>query len=217
MSRFIESILYQNESLPLLSLHVDRMIQTRREVLNTSRRLDLPDLVPPDDMRKNKKVKLRILYDYKVTSIEWIPYKKAEPKAVLAIEAADIKYPFKYSNRKAFLELRKRYPDFDDLIILQNGKLTDATYSNIVLKSKNQWMTPEYPLLKGVRRKKLLEDGVVKTAALGREHLVHAEQINLVNAMMPLNDCITLSPDQVFLSVANKGFLSLSEYKAKFP
>ncbi len=200
MSLFIESILYENGQFPLLDYHIERM----RKTLNS---FDLP--LPPDldsHLRPPRSLsgdryKTRIVYHQTIKKVDWIRYRKANPQKVRLVDAGDFDYSLKYADRSFFSGQLEKWPEFQDLIFVKNGLITDSTYCNILVKRDGNWFTPEKPLLKGVRRKYLLDKKVIKTASITPADLLkRAEEIRLVNALMPFDDCIVLSPKQLFPS-----------------
>lgn len=197
MSLLLESILYERGKMPLLDRHIERMNSSREVILKCSNPLLFPHrLSPPEDLQ-GEKLKLRILYDCQITSLRWIPYRKAKPQKILVVESPAINYSLKYADRTPFDQLKSLYTDYDDLILLHNGVVTDATYSNILLKIGGKWYTPSNPLLNGIRRQFLIQRGLIQPAHLRKEDLAKATGIKLINAMMPINDCIDLAPDQL--------------------
>lgn len=197
MSLLLESILYERGKMPLLDRHIQRMNRSREIMLKCSNPLIFPHRLSPPENLQSEKLKLRILYDCQITSLSWIPYQKAKPKKILVVESPKINYSLKYADRTPIDQLKSLYADYDDLILLHNEVITDATYSNILLKIGGSWYTPSNPLLNGIRRQFLIQRGLIQPAYLRKEDLALATAIKLINAMMPMNDCIDLAPDQL--------------------
>lgn len=199
MCHLLESICWENQKMELFDFHINRMNKSRKLLFGINKPIFIdPDLRPPADL--NQKWKLRVIYKEEIENTEWIPYRKMSPKKVLVLDAGTIDYKLKYANRFAFKQLKKDQPDFDDFILIRKNFLTDASYSNIVLKIGNRWLTPSTPLLKGVQREFLLKKSRIIEHPLIKEDLLKAEEIRLINALLPLEDAIALNPDQLFFS-----------------
>lgn len=198
MCQLLESILYQKGKMPLLSLHLDRMNKSRRECLHIHTPISLPKSLEPPAHLVGEKLKLRLLYRREIEQIEWIPYRKASVNRIKALEVPGIEYSHKYADRCHFQLLKKQHKEWDDILILKNGLLTDTTYCNILLHIYGQWLSPEIPLLAGVRRQFLLNKGRITAAPLDQNDLLRATEIRLINALMPMEDCISLTPEHVY-------------------
>lgn len=98
--------------------------------------------------------------------------------------SSDIEYDHKYANREALDALRIAHPDTDDVIIEQEGFLTDTTIANIAFYDGKQWITPKKPLLRGTMRAKLIDEGWLKTKDIRREDLPKYTHVALMNAMI---------------------------------
>jgi len=74
--------------------------------------------------------------------------------------------------------------DCDEIIIEQNGYLTDTTIANIAFYDGERWITPAKPLLKGTMRAKLLDEGLLHEKEIKKEDLKNYSQVALINAMI---------------------------------
>jgi len=197
MCLLLESICWENGRMALLDHHLNRMNSSRRELLGITDAINFPlNLKPPNNPQS--KWKLRITYNQSINSIQWIPYIKSNPTKVLVLDPGPISYSFKFADRTVFENIKKEHPDFDDFIFLQNNYLTDGSYSNILLKSGEKWYTPATPLLEGVRKKHLINQGLIRERQLTKEDLIHADEIRLINAMLPFEDAIILWVENLF-------------------
>ena len=203
MFLLLESICWNNGEMPLLGLHLNRMNTSRKKLLHITDPITLPlKLEPPSNL--NKKWKLRVLYSRKIEKIEWIPYTKVNPQKILVLNPGPLSYCHKFADRKQFNLLKSQYPGFDDYLILQDGKLTDGSYSNILLKIKGEWITPSTPLLKGVRREALITSGQITEKLILEKDLLMASEIKLINAMLPFEDAIVVQPNMLFFQNRKK-------------
>jgi 4-amino-4-deoxychorismate lyase len=89
--------------------------------------------------------------------------------------------------------------DFDDVIFYKNGILTDATYSNLVFFDGNTWFTPENYLLNGIKRKALLESGIITEKRILKDDIQYFQKIAFVNAMRDFEKMYTFVQKDDFL------------------
>jgi 4-amino-4-deoxychorismate lyase len=115
------------------------------------------------------------------------------------LEKTDIKYDFKFLDRKILDSDFNQNADFDDVIFYKNGILTDATYSNLVFFDGNTWFTPENYLLNGIKRKALLESGIITEKRILKDDIQYFQKIAFVNAMRDFEKMYTFVQKDDFL------------------
>ncbi|HOZ52474.1 MAG TPA: aminotransferase class IV [Chitinophagaceae bacterium] len=130
--------------------------------------------------------KCKIIYNENEYRIEVQPYHKRAIERIYLVENNRIEYPYKYTNRKQLLQLLDRYEFTDEIILVQNKNLTDTTYSNIALWNGVEWHTPKKPLFKGIKRKILLEQNLIKEKIISINDIDQYSKISLINAMLDL-------------------------------
>lgn len=128
----------------------------------------------------------RISYAEKIDKIEFFPYQFKHPKIIQLNEYKSIRYGFKYKDRSEFQDLLKNYPNVDDVIITQDGFLTDATYANLAFSDGKKWFTPSTYLLEGTKRAYLLDNKLLTEDVISVSDLSKFKQIALINAMRDL-------------------------------
>ena len=79
------------------------------------------------------------------------------------IENNKICYSLKLTDRSQINRLLKQKGNYDDILIVKNGFITDTSISNIIFYNGSKWITPAAPLLKGTCRDKLLKEGLAYT------------------------------------------------------
>ena len=133
---------------------------------------------------ENGKWRIRVTYDeYGIKNIEIFPIKKRKFKTFKLIEI-DFDYAFKYKNRKFFSILHSQFSDYDELILIKNNLITDTTISNLAFFTGNEWLTPKYPLLKGIKRAELLEKGFLKEENIHKSDLKYFKKMAMINAVL---------------------------------
>lgn len=179
--KVFETIKCVEKDIVNLDYHNERLNRTRQELFGCSDTLDIGNYIK---IPSKKLLKCKLTYADDVIDIDFSPYTKREIKSLKLMGDDNIDYKYKYSNRDAINELYEQKGDFDDIIIVQNGLITDTSIANIAVFLNNRWLTPNKPLLKGTCRQRYIESGLLKTADISVEMLKGAKKIALMNAMI---------------------------------
>lgn len=131
--------------------------------------------------------KLRIAYasekqDWNVTCTA---YKEKAIQSLQLIHANSISYTHKSEDRKSLQQAFEQRGTADDILIVQNGYLTDTSYCSIALYDGTKWFTPAQPLLAGTMRAKLLDRGIIHERDIHYTKLSNYSKIRLFNALIP--------------------------------
>jgi len=180
MPLLLETIKIEDGKLSNLSYHQARFDKSRKDLFKVTRKTDLSSIIKAP---QKGLYRCRIVYDENIRSVEYIPYKEKNIQK-LKVVPSDINYKYKYANREAFNKLLQTYSDYDEIIIEKDGYLTDTTISNIAFYDGDKWFTPEYPLLEGTMRSKLLDEGFLHKKEIKKEDLKNYSQIALMNSMI---------------------------------
>ena len=184
---FFESICIKNK-LPLhLELHQERLDQTYRRFFNSNPNFQLKNLIDLYKILDNDFWKCRIIYDRQIINIEYEKYQLKNPKKIKLIESPDFQYDAKYYDRSFFNSLLNENKDYDEIIICKNDLLTDTTYSNLAFFDGRDWFTPKQYLLNGVKRKYLLQQGIIHETDISINNLQFFQKISFLNAMRGLS------------------------------
>ncbi|MDE6330184.1 MAG: aminotransferase class IV [Muribaculaceae bacterium] len=172
-------------------LHLERMHRSTMELYGCA--APTPDFDPaliPESLRAAT-AKCRILYDADSYTMEFHPYTPRTVRSLRFTEANDIDYHLKYADRSALDSLAQKKGDADEILIVNQGLVSDTTYSNIIcIGAEGRWLTPRRPLLRGVMRQWLLNSGVVEEADITPEMLrpgnsAGISAVVMINAMLP--------------------------------
>lgn len=186
---FLESVLFNHGRFPLLERHMERMRVTSMAVFGKQLLFDASVLSASVPAVRGC-YKCRILYGREVHGISFHPYTPRRIRNLRWVEASPIDYRFKYADRKVLELLREKRGACDDILIGQDGFVSDTSYSNVVLWDGTDFYTPEHCLLNGIRRRFLLETGKIKARCIRKEDLASFQKLFLINAMMDLSDGI---------------------------
>ena len=190
MSRFIESICMKNGAYQLLDLHQERVNRTFLKFFPEHTPFQLTDVLP--DIYGNTTSKVKVTYHWEISSVESSGYSIRKIDTLRIIELNDFDYSYKYANRTRLDTLNTR--DYEDVIIVVNGFVTDASYANLIFLRDGAWYTPETYLLYGVKRQYLLRSGAIKEIDIQRKDIHHFEKVGLINAL--------LDPGEIMLPVS---------------
>ncbi|MBL0176913.1 MAG: aminotransferase class IV [Ignavibacteria bacterium] len=163
------------------------MERSRLELYNISDPVDLRALVVPD-IAASGVVKCRVVYGPEVLSVDFLPYTPKPVRSLAVAVCDDIDYAHKFTDRSRLEELQRAHPEADDIIVVRDGLLTDASYANIALFDGARWITPARPLLRGTRRERLLREGRIVEEDIRLEDLHLFRVVSLFNAMLDLGE-----------------------------
>ncbi|MGW8169989.1 MAG: aminotransferase class IV [Sulfurovaceae bacterium] len=187
MPLLLETIRINNGQIENLEYHQQRFDNSRKNLLNDTRPLDLASKITPP---LKGLIRCRILYDTDIRSIQYIPYTPKDLKTFTIVKS-DVDYSHKFADRSILENLKAQHPQSDEIIIEKDGLLTDTTISNIAFLENGEWFTPSNPLLFGTMRAKLLKDSFLKEKLIRKEDLSSFQGFALINAMIgfaPIND-----------------------------
>lgn len=183
MSQFIESIRWEDGQYHLLKLHEERMHRTLKDHFGLTDDIDLSMKLNPPDIETSL-VKARVIYDHEDVRIEYQPYQRKIRSHLKLVCADTIEYTYKAVDR-SLLDQLYNSTQADDILIVKNGLITDAYYSNVVFFDGENWITPDTPLLNGVMRSYLLDHDQIKEAPVSLKTLKTYQGFKLINALNP--------------------------------
>ncbi|MFV0505394.1 MAG: aminotransferase class IV [Bacteroidales bacterium] len=186
---FIETIRIAKGKAQLTDYHQKRLDRTQ-ETFYKTKSIKLLDIIP--NTNSTEDMKCRILYSDKLEDVELVKYSKHNIKELVIVNANDISYEYKSADRQAFDKMTRSLENHQLPIIVKNGFITDTPISNIIVRIDNKLITPANPLLKGVQRQYLIDTCSVVETPVPTSILQHAEEIILINCMMPIDNAIRL-------------------------
>jgi len=195
MYQFIESIKVQDGIIHNLNFHQNRVNRTLEAFYN-GYQIQLDQIQIPDIKSKGI-YKLRIIYSHQIDKYELIKYEIKSIKNLKIIKSDSINYQFKYFNRKALNELFLSRSEFDDILIVKNGLVTDTSFCNVVFDDGINLFTPIYPLLKGTKREFLHSSGQIQEKEISLKDISDYSKIHLINSMINLGEC-TLNISDIY-------------------
>lgn len=190
MKVFSEVIKVQNKEFQNLAYHQARVdYTTSHHQLPPFNLTDLYTQLPND--LDDDVYKCRITYSDKIESFAITPYKKASIGTLEFIQCDVISYPFKFEDRTLINSL-KESSAADEVIIVKNNKITDASIYNLVFEVGKLRMTPKDCLLKGTKRQELLDKKLITEESLTLQDIQLFAKIYFINAMVGLEDNLSI-------------------------
>lgn len=189
MCLLLETIKVENRQPLALQWHEHRMNQSRYELFGISEPLNLRHLLQIPEHIGKATYKCRVLYGTALHKIEFVPYRPKRIARLKVVHCNHISYHRKLAQRTIFAELRKEAgcSDNEDIIIIKNGLVTDASFANLAFFDARKWLTPATPLLNGTMRQRLLKQHLLQEAEITETDLYSKRfiQTALINAMLP--------------------------------
>ncbi|MCK9450839.1 MAG: aminotransferase class IV [Bacteroidales bacterium] len=180
----LESIFLKDGQFRHLGLHQQRIDYSRKQALNLEDNLNLESFLSQHEIPQQGIFKCRILYGKQFAYPELIAYNYKPINSLKIVEADALNYALKYSNREAINEIYKKRESCDDVLFVKQGFITDSSYCNIAFRAGSHWFTPDKPLLKGVQRQFLLNQGIIHEQEIRLSDLARYSSFKLFNAMI---------------------------------
>lgn len=193
---FLETICIQNGEVQNIDAHIKRMQDTASYFS-----FDAPDLPDIEKLLNDglceSKVKCRICYHNDISSISFEKYIPRNIQSLKLIYRSP-DYAFKFADRTAMDDLLKLRNGCDEILIVRNGLITDTSYSNVVFRKGFEFFTPNFPLLNGTKRQKLLANRVIKEAEIRVDSLNEYDHVWLINGLLDIEDDISLPVSKIY-------------------
>lgn len=164
-------------------MHEKRMNLSRKKLTGNDDTLRLSDYIQAPQGAQTGLYKCRVIYGSSVESVEYTLYTPADIKTLKLVEAGSLTYDNKYFDRSQLTGLIDK-TIADDILIVRDGCITDASFANIVFTDGKRWITPDTPLLHGTMREKLLIEGIISMGRITVDDLARFTHFRLINAML---------------------------------
>ncbi len=197
MYPLLESIKIKNGFAYHLSLHQDRMNSSCMDLFGKECNIDLSECLLSVNLPETGFYKCRMLYGDSVYKHEIEAYSPRKINSLKLVFDDKIEYSHKYSDRTDLSNLLDQKGNADEIIIVKNGLITDASYANLIFWDGADWFTPLSQLLKGVQRENLLKEGLIKEAEIKPADLSSYQKVALINAMLDFEDKIIVPIESI--------------------
>jgi 4-amino-4-deoxychorismate lyase len=184
MYRFIETIKLLDGQFFNLDYHQQRMDRTIKKFFDQENAIHLKEYLAHQSFSTEGLFKCRIVYDKTISSVEFLPYTIKPVRSLKVVHAHAIEYAYKFEARDQLLELYNQRGLHDEIIIVENNLITDASYANLVFFDGATWITPTSYLLKGTMRQILIDQRKIKAAQISLSDITNFEKVKLINSML---------------------------------
>jgi len=189
MSLLVETIKVKDGMAVNMDYHSYRFNKTRKELFGYGPPVDLQEKIIIPAYAGKGIFKCRIEYDDHIRKVDFLPYKPKSIRTLKLVEAGGVEYNYKFINREGINALLEQKNGCDDILIIKDGRLTDTSYSNIIVRGNdNIWYTPSTYLLRGTKRENLLNRGVIKEKEITPAGLKRFHELRLINSMLDIDD-----------------------------
>lgn len=207
---FIETFMVRGGKLQAGGLHQERMLRTLTDfgaeasqpilqsLLSATPWLEVESYLMKQALLPSTIYRLTLEYDLtKIRAIRLIPYQRRSISKLRLVQLPeDFDYSYKYADRCFFDRVKATLPDDEEpIFVRQDGTITDTSFTNVLMETEDGYFTPARPLLRGTQRESLLRRGLIaEHDHLTLTHLTHARSLLLINALLPLEEALRLSP-----------------------
>lgn len=179
--RLLETICIKDGVIQNIYYHNLRFNASRQALFPETSSLNLLNFIQIPNEYKLGIVKCRILYRAEIEEVQYIKYKTKKIEKVKVVET-NLEYDHKWEDRTALKALLASEPNFDEILMVKDGFITDCSYANIVFKKDNEFFTPKKPLLKGTKRQHLLDEEILIEKNIKPSDLKKYSHFSLINA-----------------------------------
>jgi 4-amino-4-deoxychorismate lyase len=184
MSRLIESIKLDHGRFHRLHYHQARVDHTILDLFQLKNAFNLAVELAKHQVPKSGLFKCRIVYEKQIELVEFIPYQPRNVESLKIVHDGSIQYAHKFEDRGKINAIFEQREACDDVLMIKNGMVTDASHSNIIFFDGVKWVTPNSPLLKGTMRQFLLDAAEIKEETITVQDIPSFKSFRLINAML---------------------------------
>ncbi len=186
---FIETVALRDGRWLQAERHERRLNATRAAFFNTPPDFALSQIAVPSAATQGL-FKCRLRYDGRIRQVDFEPYAPRAVRSLRAVECPGLYYRYKYADRSALDALYALRGGCADVLILQDGYVTDGRYANVAVFDGENYYTPRTCLLNGTKRQALLAQGILKEIDLRFSDLARFKRLYFINAMLDLEDSV---------------------------
>lgn len=190
--RFIETVCISCGKVCNIQAHNERMNYTRKFHFGDSADLSLENYISADEANRlfsdAPRVRCRVTYSDVIEKVEYFKYDIRRVDKLKLVEDNEADYSFKSADRSVLDRNFVLRENADDVLIVRNGRVTDTSIANVAFLKDNIWYTPQFPLLKGTRRRILLERCMIMESDIKAEDIHKFERVRLFNAMIDFGE-----------------------------
>ena len=168
--------------------HEQRFLKSYLHFFGKEPDYSLFDTIELPKLDKVIKYKLKVSYAKTGTNCSITQYNNPIPVCLQMVVSNSAAYDHKFTDRKHLNTLYGNRKNADDVLIIKNGCITDASYANIVFKKGDTIHTPKNPLLHGTCRARLIAENRTMELEIKPNQLEQYNSFQLINAMNDLDE-----------------------------
>ncbi len=167
-----------------LAYHTARLNRSRRELFGSTDVIDLAGVIEGkiDDIFAVE-YRCRVTYGREIGEISFAAYVRKTIGSLALVDGGGLGYAHKYVDRSG-IEERLAGCGADDILIVREGLVTDASIANVAFFDGSHWLTPASPLLPGTTRARLIDEGRVQPADIRASEIGRFSTVALMNSMV---------------------------------
>ena len=193
---FIDTLKVVNGKFIHPELHLQRICQTQQEAFGNHSFFSLSEDMIPEEKRHGM-VKCRVTYDHSIRHVHFDFYHPRVIRSLKLVADNQLDYHLKYADRRGLTQLLENKGEYDEILICRDNRITDTSYSNIVLFDGENYFTPATYLLNGTKRQYLLRQGKIKEKDISIRELPRYQRLYLINAMIDIEDNISVDINRI--------------------
>lgn len=198
MSRFFESIKLSDSQIFRIDNHQKRINRTFVIHFPDRKPFNIEDILKNTEFPSKGTFKIRISYDGNETTTEIQSYTARKISTLKLVDINTLPSFFKSEMREVIHDAISRKEDCDDIIMANNGLLTDTSYANIALFDGKTWFTPRKPYLYGSHRDFLLDNGKITEKDIPANEIFNYQKIRIFNGMIEFGDIeLDINPETI--------------------
>lgn len=180
-----------------IEYHQARFENTIRTFFNKTPDIQLSGLINPPKEYCSGKIRCRIDYNHEAFEVKYFPYVPKVIRTFQCVYVEGLDYHFKYSDRQCLEKLKTE--SADEVIIINNGFVSDCTIGNLLFLKQNQWYSSTHFLLKGTQLSYLLAQNQVCLTEISVADLSSFEKVMMINALNPFDEKRAISVKHIRL------------------
>ena len=186
MFPFFESISLRKARIENLEEHQHRVDRTFYKFYPNKKVLQLKEFLSKMELPEQGHYKLKISYHYDHQLCQFQRYEAQKFENFILIHSNELNYNFKFTDRQLIEHYKRNLKPNEEIIMLKNNFITDASFANLIFYDGKKWWTPTSYLLPGTMRSALLKQNKIQEAEINIHDLARFEKFALINALNPL-------------------------------
>lgn len=184
MYPLFETICVANGRPERLEYHEERRMKALDELFHAVPKVSLTEIFQNLSLchEEDKLFKVVVKYDAADCEVSIHSYTPKKIKTLRMTES-NVNYSHKWTNREALTKLLSD-DVHEEVIIVQNGWVTDASFANLVFEKEGKWFTPRHCLLKGTMRQYLLDKNQIEEIPVHSRDVGQFSRVRLINSML---------------------------------